>query len=259
MNKLLTYFRYFLDYMKFGDLGSVVASFRYIISKKSHSSDRVIRTSAGTFYCRKNTNDFQFANYYYEWGVKKYLLDHHKEYTVFIDGGACVGGYSILMARLGLRTIAFEPVQFNFDVLVKNLELNKLTSKVEAFPIGLGDKSFAADFVFNPVNTGASHIAAANETSNCTVDISAFDSIYPTLGIKKEDRILVKLDVEGMEPLALLGAEQFIRTFPNLTFVLEDKHSGEDSIKDSLNRFASFDYGIVDEFNIFAKKYNRNS
>ncbi len=259
MKKLLTYFRYFLDYMKHGDLGSVVASVKYVLNKTSHSTDRIIKTTAGTFFCRKNTNDFQFANYYYEWGVKKFLLDHIKEYNVFIDGGACIGGYSIALARPSLRIIAFEPVQLNFTVLMKNLELNKLQSNVEAFPIGLGDSNFVANFVFNKVNTGASHIARANETSNCAVDISTFDSLYPTLGLNKEDRILFKLDIEGMEPMALAGAEKFIREFPNLTFVMEDKHSGELSIKDALNRFAIFEYGIVDEFNMFAKKQDRNS
>ncbi len=254
MKKLLTYTRYFLDYMKHGDLGSVLASVKYVLNKTSHNSDRTIRTSAGTFFCRKNTNDFQFANYYYEWGVKKYFLAHKNEYTVFIDGGACVGDYSILMARLGLRSIAFEPIPYNFEVLIKNLELNNLKSDVLSFALGLGDKNFESTFVFNPVNTGASHIAVDGETGNCKANIVTFDSIYPALGLKKEDRILFKLDVEGMEPVALLGAEKFIREFPNITFVMEDKHSGEDYIKDSLNRFASFEYGVVDEFNIYAKK-----
>lgn len=57
-----------------------------------------------------------------------------------------------------------------------------------------------------------------------------------------------------MEPAALRGAENFIREFPNITFIMEDKHSGEDLIKDTLNSISSFEYGIVDEFNIYATK-----
>jgi len=75
-----------------------VASVKYVLNKSSHSSGRTITTSAGTFFCRKNTNDFQFANYYYEWGVKKFILKRIDEFSVFIDAGACVGDYSILMA-----------------------------------------------------------------------------------------------------------------------------------------------------------------
>jgi len=259
MKKIFTYARYLFDYLKHGDLVSVLSAIKYVLNKTSHSSDRIIKTSTGTFFCRKNTNDFQFANYYYEWGVKKYLLDQKNEYNVFIDGGACIGSYSVLLSGAGLRCIAFEPMKSNFDVLVKNLELNNLKSGVDCLQLGLGSANFSTKFVFNPVNTGASRIIGPNETGDTDAEIRTFDSIYPSLKLKHDDHILIKLDVEGMEPMALAGAENFIREFPNLTFVLEDKHSGEDSIKDTLNRFATFEYGIVDEFNIFAKKQDRNS
>ncbi|MEI7662523.1 MAG: hypothetical protein WCK34_10005, partial [Bacteroidota bacterium] len=74
MKKLKTYSRYFFDYLKHGDFLSIVASIRYLVNKTSHKNDRIIRTSIGKFYCRKNTNDFQFANWGYEWGVKQFLL-----------------------------------------------------------------------------------------------------------------------------------------------------------------------------------------
>lgn len=252
--KVLTYTRYFLDYIKFGDLRSIIASVKYIVNKSSHSSDRIIRTSAGKFLCRKNTNDFQFANYYYEWGVKKFLLNHQNEISIFIDGGACTGEYSVILSRQGIRCFAFEPIKNTFDVLIRNIALNELDGKVKAFQFGLGDHNITTDFVFNPVNTGASHIAGSNQTGDFKVEIRTFDTIYPTLGLSKDDNIFFKLDVEGMEPQVLRGAEKFIREFPNITFIMEDKHSGENTIKETLNSIASFEYGIVDEFNIYAKK-----
>lgn len=254
--KLLTYARYFLDYVKHGDMGSVIASVKYIVNKSSHSSDRIIQTSAGKFFCRKNTNDFQFANYYYEWGVKKFLLNHRDEFSVFIDGGACTGEYSIILSRYGIRCFAFEPIKNTFDVLKRNLELNKLNGKVKAFQFGLGDQNITTDFVFNPVNTGASHIAGSNQAGDYKVEIRTFDSVYQSLGITKADRILFKLDVEGMEPEVLRGAEKFIHEYPDITFVMEYKHSGKDSIKNTLNAIAPFEFGIVDDFNIYAKKIN---
>lgn len=256
--KLLTYARYFLDYVKHGDLGSVIASVKYILNKSSHSSDRIIQTSAGKFFCRKNTNDFQFANYYYEWGVKKFLLNHRNEFNVFIDGGACTGEYSIILSRYGIRCFAFEPIPDTYSILLKNLELNGLKNKVKSFQYGLGEQNIETSFVFNPVNTGASHIAEPHQAGNFKVDIRIFDSVYPTLDIKKEDRIFFKLDVEGMEPEALRGAEKFIHEFPDITFIMENKHSGEDTIKNTLNSIDSFEYGIIDEFNIFARKQNIN-
>jgi FkbM family methyltransferase len=252
--KLLTYSRYFWDYLKNREFSSIIASYKYLTNKTSHSSDKIIHTSIGTFFCRKNTNDFQFANYYYEWGVKKFFLDHKNEYTVFIDGGACVGEYCILLTQFNIRCIAFEPVPKNFDVLTKNIELNNLKSKVDAFQIGLGDHNYNTKFNYNPVNTGASHIANFADMGDCTANIRTFDSLLPELNISLADNILFKLDVEGMEIEAIRGASNFIRNYPNITFVMEDKHTGEYPIRDTLRKIAPFEFGEVDEFNIFAKK-----
>jgi FkbM family methyltransferase len=254
MKKLKTYFRYCFEYLKHGDFLSIIASLKYLLNKTSHKNDRIIQSSIGTFYCRKNTNDFQFANFAYEWSAKKFLIDQCKNYTVFIDGGACVGDYSILFTKFGLRCIAFEPIEDNFKILLKNLELNQLTQKITAFPLGLGDENKKAGFIFDPVNTGASHKSGASNHSDCLGEIRTFDSLLPQLNLDKNDRILFKLDIEGMEAEAIRGARDFITNYPNITFVLEDKHSGDIPIKQALSEITDFEFGIVDDFNIFAKK-----
>jgi FkbM family methyltransferase len=254
--KLVTYLRYLFEYAKHGDLLSILASAKYLLFYSSHPKDRLIKSSMGVFFCRKNTNDFQYANYAYEWGVKKYILDHQHEYSVFIDAGACIGEYSILLARKPMRCFAFEPVRESFDSLAKNLELNGLDSGIKAFPFGLGDRNGQVEFVFNSVNTGASHISTDSVPGNCAVEIRTFDSLLPEMDIKLEDHILFKLDVEGMEPDVLRGAKEFIQNFPHITFVMEDKHSGEGPIRETLEGMARFEFGTVDEFNIFAKKTN---
>jgi FkbM family methyltransferase len=254
MKKLLTYYRYFFEYLKYGDFKSIFYSVMYVLFRKSHKSDRIIRTSVGKFFCRKNTNDFQFANYAYEWGVKKYLLDHCREYTVFIDGGACIGDYSILLSRFGLKCYAFEPIEQNFNVMQKNFELNNLSGKITALKLGLGAENVQKYFIFNPVNTGASSCTTDQGKANCRADIRTFDSLLPELQIDPDERILFKLDIESMEIEAIRGAASFIRNYPNITFVLEDKHTGQDPIQQALSDIATFEFGIVDNFNIFAKK-----
>lgn len=259
INKLQTYFTYFGEYLKNGDIGSIAASVRYLLHKGSHSHDRVIRSSIGKFYCRKNTNDFQFANFRYEWGVKKFLLENRKSYNVFIDGGSCVGEYCVLLSKLGIRCYAFEPVKANYDIMRKNLELNGLQDKVTTFPFGLGDRNMDAPFYFNPVNTGASHIITDTKKPDIIVNIRTFDSCIDNMNFLPDDRIMVKLDVEKMEPEAIIGSAEFIRKYNDITFVIEEKHSGAARIRQTLLEIADFEFGIVDEYNIFARKKLTNT
>ena len=252
--KINTYFCYFMEYMKHGDFRSILASVRYLINKKSHSEDRIIHSSVGIFFCRKNTNDFQFANLRYEWGVKRFILDHIHEFSLFIDAGSCVGTYAILSAKHNLPSIAFEPVSANFDVLMKNLQLNQMTGMINAFNIGLGNENKMANFYFDRSNTGASHIAKENYENDCLVELRTFDSLLTELKIDKQNNILFKMDVEGMESEALEGAENFIRNHPNITFVLEDIFTDQSQIKSILDKYGKFEYGKVDQYNIYARK-----
>ena len=254
LTKLNTYFWYFYEYMKHGDFLSVYASVKYLILKKSHNKDRIIQTSVGKFFCRRNTNDFQFANFRYEWGVKKFILDRIREYSVFIDSGSCVGDYSILLSKYDIRCIAFEPLPNNYEVLVKNLQMNNLINRVITIPAALGNENKLVRFQFNQVNTGASCIDKENKPDSFAVELRTFDSLLTKFSIDKDDHILFKLDVEGMESEALQGSANFISQYPNITFIIEDKFTEMAKIKPILNELGTFEYGMVDKYNMYARK-----
>lgn len=254
MKKLQTYFWYLFEYLKHGDLRSVIAAINYLVRKKSHRKDRIVHASTGKFFCRKNTNDFQFANFRYEWTVKKFILNELPSFNVFIDGGACTGEYCVWLSQKNKRCIAFEPIPANFQVLQKNMELNALNEKIEVFPFGLGDQNKQVKFAFDPINTGASHMVKNGNQNQIPAEIRTLDSLLPNLNLKANDHILFKLDVEGMEAEAIQGAANLISDFSNLLIVLEVKHSGKEEIINLLNSLAIFGVGDIDEHNIFAKK-----
>jgi hypothetical protein len=102
-----------LDYLKHGDFKSIIDSVKYIVNKSWHGNGKVIQTSIGTFFCRKNTNDFQFTNLYYEWGVKKIIFYRKNGFSAFIDTGACIVDYCILIAKLAICCFTFELVADN--------------------------------------------------------------------------------------------------------------------------------------------------
>jgi FkbM family methyltransferase len=252
--KLNTWFWYFYEYIKHGDFVSVYASVNYLVFKRSHNKERIIQTSVGKFFCRENTNDFQFANLRYEWGVKRFILDHIHQYSVFIDGGSCIGIYPVLLSKYNVRSIAFEPVASNYEVLVKNLKLNNLNNSIKAYQVGFGAENKLVRFQFNPVNTGASRLDKENKPDGCQVELRTFDSFLTELNLDQKEHILFKLDVEGMETEALQGAANFIHQYPNITFILEEKFSGMTNIKSVLNELGTFEYGMVDQYNMFARK-----
>src|SRR5690606_16408860 len=131
---------------------------------------------------------------------------------------------------------------------------NKLEHKVTAFNFGLGDKNAIEHFKLHPVNPGASRRVEHETEHTKKVEIKMLDDFYETLKLDPLTRILVKIDVEGMEVEMLKGAEQFIRHFDNITLIIEEKVTGGQRIMQTLDSFARFEYGAVDSYNMYARK-----
>lgn len=256
MNKIITFIRYLKDFIKKGEFVYILTSIKYQVLKKPTSKTRLYKSSLGNFVSRKGSIDFMFANYAYEWNVKSFILDHYKDYNVFIDVGSNIGTYCIMMHRNGLKSFAFEPAAENFKALKTNLMLNKLESDIRIFNFGLGASEHSLDFVFDPVNTGASHKFSEDEPDGVreVIEVKPFDSIYPDLGLEADDRILMKIDVEGMELEVLKGAQSFLKKFDNLLIIMESKHSEFKKLKAELEKAGSFKFMVIDDFNIATKK-----
>lgn len=263
MNKIITYLRYFQDFIKHGEFRYILTSVRYLLTGKTTRKTRQLTTSLGKFIVREGSLDFQFANYAYEWGVKKFMYENYMNYDVFMDIGANIGTYSVLLAKKGMRGIAFEPVASNFEALSTNLDLNGLKDQVKLYQLALGKYKHEVTFTFDPVNTGASHISDNEINAEVIVGgkdeivkVVPLDDLIPELGLKKEDRILIKIDVEGMEANVLRGAKKFFETYPNLIITLESVHSGGDNLVKILEEYGTFEFFEIDDLNMAAKRLN---
>ena len=263
MHKIKTFLQYFKDFIKWGEYRYILTSIKYIVFHKTTSRTQIYRSSLGLFLSRKGTLDFQFANYAYEWGVKKFVYKQLPHCDAFLDIGANIGTYAILLAQKGLHGYAFEPIKTNYDALRINLILNNLEDKVKAFPVALGNKEQQAEFLYDTVNTGASHLASIHHgdevverESPAVSRIVPLDSLLDQMDFKKEETILIKIDVEGMEEQVLLGAKKFLQTHPNIIMVMESKHSGREKLIKILNEIADFEILEVDDLNMGARKIN---
>ena len=251
LNKYFIYLDYFWEYVKHNDFKSLKASLRYVLNNKLPQDEYETKSGMGKFSIRKNSTDFQFINYAYEKSIKDYLLKHIDSFDVFIDAGACIGEYCIWLARLGKRCIAIEPV--NFAALQKNISLNNLNDKIQAYNYGVGNVKEKVFFIIPDDVKSSSHIDR-NEAREPNVEIETFDALSKNFNINVNDRIILKLDVEGMEVEAIQGATNFIQSHPNLRIIYE--HFPEDGFRNdkALQVVADFNITDIDKVNRIASK-----
>jgi FkbM family methyltransferase len=149
---------------------------------------------------------------WYESEKQRVISKEVRPNTVFYDVGANVGFYSLLAAVLvgPGKVFSFEPLPRNISYLKRHLALNH-ASNVDVQELAISDKNSAAKFSVE--KTGyMGHLASEGEI---TVPTATLDSLL------QEGRILppnyIKMDIEGAEHEALLGAREcFERYRPTL-------------------------------------------
>lgn len=93
-----------------------------------------------TFYFRPGSkdplvfNDIFRANHYY--------LPEDMSKMVFVDIGAHIGSASILAASRGAKVYSFEPTKESFDILKKNIGVNKYDVSARNVGVGRPGKRF---------------------------------------------------------------------------------------------------------------------
>jgi FkbM family methyltransferase len=155
----------------------------------------------------KNNGDF-FSTVLYNDEYKSLPI---KNYEI-IDVGANNGDTSIYFAMRGAHNvIALEPLPQNFESAKKNIELNKITNKINLLMAGLGGKKgeikIASDI------KGASY-GVDNSEIGISVPILTLNEI---LKMSKSKNRILKMDCEGCEYDAiLLSSKELLRNFEQI-------------------------------------------
>lgn len=251
LKKYGIYFDYFKEYIVCKDFKSLSVSLKYFFAHKLPAENYKAKSRMGDFIIRKGTTDFQFINYAYERKVKEYMQANMDSFDVFIDVGACIGEYCVWLAKAGKKCIAIEPV--NFEAVRKNVALNNLDSSVKVFPCGLGSKKERVFFNI-PDGLPSSSYRDTENKNEPNVDINTLDGIYKEFNIPDNSRVLIKLDVEGMEDEVIEGGKEFINKFKNISFIYEH-FSGDDYKNDkALSAVSAFKFSDLDPVNRLAIK-----
>jgi FkbM family methyltransferase len=150
-----------------------------------------------------------------------FVLHSLRPTDLFVDVGANVGSYTVLAAAaVGARCISFEPDPAAYAALIENLNINGITSRVEASPVAVGATSGQVAFTrgrdtLGHVLQGASLYSAGRVRLIVLDDV--LDGRVPAL---------MKIDVEGFEGEVLRGAGRTLTQPGLLAVIMETNGSG---------------------------------
>lgn len=149
----------------------------------------------------------------YETHVTTALLRELRPDSTFVDIGANMGWFTLLGATVARQVIAIEPNPTNVQLLYRSLPANGFEN-VRVLQGAVTDRPNLLQLNFLHSNGSVSSVEAAAITSTI-VQGNALDSL-----LKDIERIdVMKMDIEGHEPIALEGMRETLRRFrPVLIF-----------------------------------------
>jgi len=173
----------------------------------------------GKFYCGDNMLGVRAGASSFENEVKHFFsLDN----GVFIDVGAHIGRWTITIGnKLKGKVIAIEPQKDNFNMLKRNIYINKLNDIVIPLDVACGDKEKEMKFYLD-LEGGGGHESSLvqneyNKKKFTLVKVRKLDNIFVDLKLDSVD--LIKVDVEGSDLDVLKGAKNIIKRFhPRIIF-----------------------------------------
>lgn len=135
------------------------------------------------------------------------------ENEIYVDGGANIGDtaeeFIDLMGETNenYKIYSFEPDPQSYETAIKNLSQY---SNVEVFPYALSSHKTELKFANAQGIDGVSSHITTNDINSITVQATSLDLFFAD---KPQDEwpTIIKLDIEGAEKEALLGAENIIK------------------------------------------------
>lgn len=153
-------------------------------------------------------NVYLHGSYIVEEAYERYLLHLAGKSRVIFDVGANIGYYTIQFAqKSGGEVYAFEPMNYQYETLLRNIALNSLTNVHPVQKIVSDTRGYEQIYFSGMENTAASSVV--NKTDQFEeIQCIALDDFCRENEIKRID--LIKIDVEGFELNVLKGLKNML-------------------------------------------------
>jgi FkbM family methyltransferase len=165
------------------------------------------------------------------------ILPHCEQRRVAVQAGGNIGIWAKKLSESFASVHTFEPDPLNYKAMIANVSAVK---NIASHNVALSDKPGAgAMFEFELNNIGANHVVDGDEFKVITID-----------SLNLNDVDLIQFDIEGHEPLAVLGSIETIkRSYPVVCLELKGL-SGRFNFTDDETSQILFDLGyeIVTKF-----------
>ena len=185
--------------------------------------------------------------------MTKVLKDVVTEGMVCLDIGANIGYFTLIMARLvgekGM-VFAFEPEPHNFDLLVKNISLNRY-GNINPVKKAISNKNGKAELFLDTTSFGANSLVRQNVPDIgqdiVEVELQTLDSFFQDYSGKID---FIKMHVEGAELAVLEGMENILNKNKELIIItrfLPSLLAGFGSPPEEyLNRLVGWEFKLYD-------------
>ncbi len=188
-----------------------------------------------------------------------------KENGAILDIGSNCGAFSLKLAHLikqstsNTTIYSFDPNPYIEKTFTKNLSLNpSLVDFIEFKRLAIGKEAEQKHFVFEHANSGAGHLTESKlGTDAIIVDVITVDEFVKQVGIDSVG--FIKIDIEGYEPEALIGASDTISKFrPGLYIEMTNEWFVQigSSTNTILNFLNDLNYELYMEMNGVLKPYD---
>jgi FkbM family methyltransferase len=172
----------------------------------------------------------------WEADVMKLLARFLRPGSLFVDVGANVGYHAVFAAQLGARVVAVEPVPWTLELLRANVWRHG--ADVEAVEAAAADSAGTVRIGMDAAHRSGAQIGG----EGIAVRAAPLDELVPESEVD-----VLKIDVEGAEPLVLRGASAILARSPVLAAVVEfrdEPHVGGESPEDVLAFYESLGFEL---------------